>query len=296
LDALLTANGSGRLAVDTSVQAKEQDAARARPADGSAKPLLLVDIDGVISLFGFAPGTGSAPGIGGSWAGHESAGARPEGSFHAIDGIPHFLSATAARHLLALVSSFELVWASGWEEKADEYLPHLLGLPSGLAHLSFAREVGGRSGARAHWKIEAIDAYAGGERALAWVDDAFDDTCHAWADARTAPTLLVRTVPHVGFTEREASRLRAFARSAQPAAQPAGPLTSAGRLSATDCTRRTGSDAIAGTQQCPGPRYSPSCESSSGISSSASSSTKPGSASPAPIFSSEARSASNSCP
>src|SRR5947209_14102593 len=42
--------------------------------DGSSeKPLLLVDIDGVISLFGF---DGSE---------------RPEGSFHAIDGIPHFL-------------------------------------------------------------------------------------------------------------------------------------------------------------------------------------------------------------
>jgi hypothetical protein len=66
-----------------------------------AKPLLLVDIDGVLSLFGFPP---HAP---------------PEGSMHFIDGIPHFLSPTAARRLLALVSLFELVWCSDWEERAD---------------------------------------------------------------------------------------------------------------------------------------------------------------------------------
>src|ERR1700738_2768175 len=75
------------------------------------KPLLLVDIDGVISLFGFDPLE------------------RPGGSFHSIDGMLHFLSASAGEHLLALASEFELVWASGWEEKANEYLPRLLGLP-----------------------------------------------------------------------------------------------------------------------------------------------------------------------
>ena len=57
----------------------------------------------------------------------------PTGSFHAIDGIPHFLSSAAAAHLLSLAEDFDLVWCSGWEEKAEEYLPHLLGLPAGPA-------------------------------------------------------------------------------------------------------------------------------------------------------------------
>ena len=198
---------------------------------------MLVDIDGVISLFGFDLPTGRG----------RASVARPDGSFHWIDGIPHFLSPTAAEHLLALAPSFELVWASGWEEKANEYLPHLLGLPV-LPHLSFERAVG-RS--NAHWKLDAIDAYAGA-RALAWIDDAFNDACHEWARARTAATLLVETQPSSGLTAREVEILARWAT-----------------------------------------RYSPD---SSGTSSSPSPSTKPGSELPAPIFSSEARSASNSLP
>jgi hypothetical protein len=160
----------------------------------STKPLLMVDIDGVISLFGVSlvPGRGRD--------------ART-GSFHSIEGIPHFLSAIAAAHLLELASQFELVWASGWEERADEHLPHLLGLPAGLPFLSFSRSVG-RS--NAHWKLDAIEAHAAG-RALAWVDDALDDECRAWAESRSAPTLLVQTDPQLGLTEREARQLASWA-------------------------------------------------------------------------------------
>jgi hypothetical protein len=157
------------------------------------RPLLLVDIDGVISLFSFDPG------------------ARPAGSFHSIDGIPHFLSAGAAEHLLALQSNFELAWASGWEEKANEYLPHLLCLPT-LPYLSFDRAVGRTN---AHWKLDAIEAYAGTTRPLAWIDDAFNDACHEWAAARMAPTLLVRTLPANGLTGREAEILERWAESLQ---------------------------------------------------------------------------------
>jgi HAD domain in Swiss Army Knife RNA repair proteins len=151
-----------------------------------------VDVDGVISMFGFPP---HAP--------------PQECSLHFIDGIPHFLSAAAARHLLALAPLFELVWCSGWEEKADEHLPHLLGLPGNLPHLSFERGEAGKS-LQGHWKLAAIDAHAG-RRPLAWVDDCIDPACHAWAAAREAPTLLVQTSPERGLTELEAAQLRAWA-------------------------------------------------------------------------------------
>ena len=166
---------------------------RAGHPDFENPPLLLIDIDGVISLFSFDHG------------------ARPEGSFHSIDGIPHFLSSGAAEHLLALVPNFEPVWASGWEEKANEYLPYLLGLPE-LPHLSFERSVGRTN---AHWKLDAIDAYAGATRPLAWIDDAFNEACHEWADAREGPTLLVETAPATGLTEREAQVLEHWAESLQ---------------------------------------------------------------------------------
>jgi hypothetical protein len=155
---------------------------------------LLVDVDGVISLFGVpAPGTAI------------------EGSFHAIEGMPHFLSSTAAGHLLALAEHYELVWASGWEERADEHLPHLLGVPPGLPFLRFGGQLRDTRSTHGHWKLEAVEAHAG-RRALAWVDDMLGAACHAWAAARPAPTLLVQTEPRLGLTQPEASLLEAWAR------------------------------------------------------------------------------------
>ena len=154
------------------------------------KPLLFVDIDGVISLWGF------------------DSNARPAGAFHNVDGVIHFLSSDAGIHLLALAERFAVVWCSGWEEKAEEHLPHALALPSGLPFLSFARNPGRING---HWKLAAIEAYAGPRRPLAWIDDAHDDACRTWAAARGAPTLLVATEPAVGLTASHVGELSAWA-------------------------------------------------------------------------------------
>jgi HAD domain in Swiss Army Knife RNA repair proteins len=187
--------GLGTLPVVTCVQAKDPHGSSAhRP-----KPLLMVDIDGVVSLFG--------PPERAPWA------ARREGSFHTIDGIPHFLSPIAAAYLLDLAEDFDLVWASGWEERAEEHLPRLLGLPSGLPFLRFERPP---ERGHAHWKLAAIEAYAS-RRPLAWIDDAFTEACHAWAQARPEPTLLVQTAPELGLTSREAELLAAWARERSPA-------------------------------------------------------------------------------
>jgi len=184
-----------------------------RRDEGAERPLLLVDIDGVISLFGRPPRS--------SHERQAADGSPLDGSFHSIEGIPHFLSATAAAHLLALAPRFELVWASGWEERANEHLPHLLGLPERLPFLRFPRDGAvaspdGAAGAPgpqrtlAHWKLQSIDSYAG-ERPLAWIDDAFNPACHDWAAGRTAATLLVQTEPELGLTAREAQRLEQWA-------------------------------------------------------------------------------------
>jgi hypothetical protein len=158
-----------------------------------AKPWLFCDIDGVISLWGFPLDE------------------RPDGRFATVDGIPHFLSTRAAEHLLALHADFDLVWCSGWEEKADEHLPGVLGVPRGLPHLSFDGRSRAEVSARAHWKLASVEAWAG-DRPLAWVDDAFNDACFAWASTRNAETLLVPTDPSTGLGDAEAAALRAFAR------------------------------------------------------------------------------------
>jgi hypothetical protein len=155
-----------------------------------ANPLLFVDIDGVISLWGF------------------DTNARPDGVFHNVDGVLHFISAGAGNHLLALSERFELVWASGWEDKANDHLPHALALPGALPFLSFDPKPAGGYG---HWKLAAIEAYAGPERPVAWIDDAHDEACHAWAASRRAPTLLVATTPATGLTTGHVARLLAWA-------------------------------------------------------------------------------------
>ena len=154
-----------------------------------ARPILFTDVDGVISLFGFEPGP------------------EPPGRFYWIDGIPHCIGTHSGARLARLTDRFEMVWATGWEEKANEYLPHLLGMPKPLPVLTFdGRAVFGT----AHWKLAAIDAYAGG-RPAAWIDDSLDERCVRWARERTAPTLLVETEPAVGITDEQVDLLLRWA-------------------------------------------------------------------------------------
>jgi HAD domain in Swiss Army Knife RNA repair proteins len=155
----------------------------------AVKPLLLVDIDGVLSLFGFASDS------------------RPAGSWLNVDGIVHLISATASEHLHRLADTFELVWCSGWEEKANEHLVAALGFGQVLPFLRFSQV----PATERHWKLAAIEAHAG-DRPLAWIDDTHDDGCRAWADARGAPTLLVATDPAVGLTEAHVEELERWAR------------------------------------------------------------------------------------
>jgi len=156
-----------------------------------SRPILAVDVDGVISIFGF-----------------EQAPDRSLARFELIDGMVHCISLAAGERLRRLTDSYELVWATGWEEKANDYLPHMLGLPE-LPHLSF--DGAARFGS-AHWKLGPLDAYTKG-RAVAWIDDNFDDSCHEWAQGREEPTLLVPTEPHLGLEEAQTDALVAWARS-----------------------------------------------------------------------------------
>jgi hypothetical protein len=164
-------------------------------------PILFVDVDGVISLFGFAPNVGELP-----------------GPLHWIDGVAHCIPAAIGERLVRLSEAYELVWATGWEERANDHLPHLLELPfAELPVLTFdGRAVFGS----AHWKVDAIADYAG-DRAAAWVDDNLNEECRFWAQVRSAPTLLVETDPAVGLTDEHVEELLEWAAGVSSPGPPA---------------------------------------------------------------------------
>ena len=171
-------------------------------------PILAVDVDGVISLFGFDT---PPPAATASW--------------HLIDGTPHCISLAAGDRLRRLTSLFELVWATGWQDRANDRLPQVIGVgplpviefdlpPAGSARGPSAAGTGATGSLAGHWKLEAIDRFAG-SRAIAWVDDSLDQDCFRWADRREAagsPTLLAPTEPEIGIEEAHVAVLEEWAR------------------------------------------------------------------------------------
>jgi hypothetical protein len=153
------------------------------------RPILFVDVDGVISLFGF------------------DADQAPPGTFHSVNGVLHCIGEGVGDRLLRLGERYELVWATGWEESANEHLPYLLRLPGILPYLRFDEQA---VFGTAHWKLAAIERYAG-SRPAAWIDDCHDDSCSAWAAHRQAPTLLIGTRSAQGLCDEHVDLLLRFA-------------------------------------------------------------------------------------
>lgn len=157
---------------------------------GGTGPILAVDIDGVISLFGFE----DQPAVEGA-------------EFELIDGALHCVSNQAGGRLRRLAEQFEIVWATGWESGGDR-ISELLDLPR-WPHLSFK---GAARFGSADWKLEPLGRYARG-RPLAWIDDSLDAACYAWARDRDEPTLLVETEPDLGLQDVQVEALLGWARS-----------------------------------------------------------------------------------
>jgi hypothetical protein len=156
------------------------------------RPILAVDVDGVVALFG-----------------SDEPPDRARASYEVIDGMVQCISLDAGPRLRRLGERYDLIWASGWEERANRYLLDLLDLPE-LPFLSFD---GSARFGTADWKLEPLERFAAG-RALAWVDDSFDERCYEWARAREEPTLLIPAEPQDGLTELHVEALFAWAENA----------------------------------------------------------------------------------
>ena len=155
-------------------------------------PILALDVDGVI-----CPLDNDR---------HEIEG---DVDFRLVDGVPLRLFRTALEAVSELKPLYELVWATGWGERANEFLAPGLGIQR-LGSVEFESFGSKRS---ADWKIEAIEEFAGSRR-LAWIDDSHTSRTHRWARRRQSngpDTLLVATTPWIGITGEHVRELVCWA-------------------------------------------------------------------------------------
>jgi HAD domain in Swiss Army Knife RNA repair proteins len=149
------------------------------------KPLLLIDADGVLNPY--------------------EAGRMPAGyAEYGLLGVRVWLNPDHGAWLLRLTDRFDLVWATTWEEFANDLIAPRIGI-SPLPMIAFPGERVGST-----WKLPAVSEYVG-DRPFAWLEDDLYDDVYAWAEARTQPTLLVKTDPAVGLIEDHIRQCETFA-------------------------------------------------------------------------------------
>jgi hypothetical protein len=181
---------------------RADDAATPYGAAGE-RPLLFLDVDGVIVLDPFSDG--APPG-------------RIRESPVGLSYVPDRAGALVRK----LATRFDIVWATGWGHRANTGLADPLELPERLPVLSFGKKA--RFGS-SDWKIKPVKDYAG-DRPAAWLDDNFAARHEHWAAHRGAPTLLVRVDSRVGLTPEQVDRLVEWAdglarpQAARPIAAP----------------------------------------------------------------------------
>jgi HAD domain in Swiss Army Knife RNA repair proteins len=151
------------------------------------KPLLLLDVDGVLFPFGNAS---------------------PPPGYRLIES-PEYTVWIKPAHgdaLRRLSMSFELVWATTWEHKANQIIGPALGLQQ-LPVIEFNE---GRAGET--WKLPAVGRYVG-ERPFVWLDDELFQDAYRWAAELPQPNLLIRPRSSIGLTNDQLRDISEFART-----------------------------------------------------------------------------------
>jgi hypothetical protein len=160
----------------------------ATPAAAGERPLLFLDVDGVIAL-------------------DPAAGDLPAGRLRASPFGLSYVPDRAGALVRELATRFDIVWATGWEQRANAELSSPLGLREELPVLTFGKKA--RSGTST-WKIKGVADYAG-NRPAAWLDDNFVGRHERWAAHRAEPTLLVRVDHRAGLAPEHVARLLRWA-------------------------------------------------------------------------------------
>jgi hypothetical protein len=155
------------------------------------KPILLLDVDGVLNVWGDVPTY-----------------VRLEAEFWFDLFCIRIPVGTAAR-LARLAEVYDIVWCTAWESEAGPRLAPYLG--EHVRDLPYITWTDGPCGTT--WKLPDVDAWLhayGDGRAVAWVDDDLYGDADAWA-LRRGNTLLAKTAPGKGLTEDVTLVLERFA-------------------------------------------------------------------------------------
>ncbi len=156
------------------------------------RPLLLLDVDGVLNPFGAA----TCP--------------RDFTEHHLFpDEEPVRVNRAHGSWITELATSFDIAWATGWNHDANRFLAPLLNICA-LPVLTMPPAPFHPSA-----KVPLIDAYAQ-QRPVAWIDDAHTAEARSWANQRTAPTLLITADPAVGLNRQSIDQLVTWAAKLEP--------------------------------------------------------------------------------
>ena len=155
----------------------------------AARPLLLIDVDGVLNPLALEPPGHVPPGF----------------VAHDLEGLRVLLARQHGAWLTDLGADFDLVWATSWVHDADRLIAELVGVPRGLPVITFDSPQTG-------WTAKLPDVIRFvGDRPVAWVDDVLGSEDHAWAASRPVPTLLLQPDHPECLTRAHNDRQRGFA-------------------------------------------------------------------------------------
>ncbi|WP_242903125.1 HAD domain-containing protein [Actinomadura terrae] len=154
------------------------------------RPVLLLDVDGVLNPYG----TTECP-----------AGFIEHDLFPGED--PVRLCPAHGEWIDQLQQVFDIAWATGWNDEANRLLAPLLGIQTlpvaTMPPIPF----------QPRDKVPAIARFVG-RRPAVWIDDLHTPEAWTWSTTRRQPTLLIPVSPTTGLTRQAVNRALTWAKQA----------------------------------------------------------------------------------